>query len=131
MNKNQQPFKPGTQYEKWEFDLEVCLSDRIAGFDSYYYLGNCMFYNVKPLKTELIFCFDILQIVFLTFDLKNNSQNTFKENSKSQIENFQQNQVNALSKDISAFMYTNITNEHWHFIYGFNEIVAIIKKGGC
>ena len=70
MRKNQLPFKIGEDYENWEFDLEVCSYDKIKGFDSYIYLKNFNFLEIIPLQTELLFFFDILELVILTITTK-------------------------------------------------------------
>lgn len=62
------PFKIGTHYELWEIDLEV-TQDRLQGCDSYIYLGKKFnnFLNYPTHTTELIFNFDILEIIVITF----------------------------------------------------------------
>lgn len=62
------PFKMGEHYENWEFDLEVLNYERIPFYDSYLYKGEVKkFFNFSPQKTELIFYWDRLEIVILTF----------------------------------------------------------------
>jgi len=70
------PFQIGEQYEKWEFDLEVICKERIPMYDSYLYIGEVKkFLNISPQKTELIFHWDVLEIVILTFiDLEDNTR---------------------------------------------------------
>lgn len=70
MRKDQLPFRIGEHYENWEFDLEVCINDKIKGFDSYIYLKNFKFLDVIPIQTELLFFFDILELVIITINVK-------------------------------------------------------------
>jgi hypothetical protein len=65
------PFKIGMEYENWEFDLEV-TQDRIKYFESYIYIGKKFNNFLKnPIdKTELIFSWDILEAVIITFENK-------------------------------------------------------------
>ena len=74
MKKDQLPFKIGEDYEKWEFDLEVCINDKIKEFDSYIYLKSFKFLNIIPLQTELIFFFDILELVIMTIKTKDDRE---------------------------------------------------------
>ena len=68
MNSDELPFEIGEDYEKWEFDLEVLDYERIPLYDSYLYVGKIKkFLNFSPQKTELIFHWDVLEIVILTF----------------------------------------------------------------
>ena len=68
------PFKIGEDYENWEFDLEVCINDKIKGFDSYIYLKNFKFLDITPLQTELMFFFDILELVIMTIKTKDDRE---------------------------------------------------------
>ena len=74
MKKDQLPFKIGEDYEKWEFDLEVCIYDKIKGFDSYIYLKNFNFLEITPLQTELVFFFDVLELVIMTINTKDHRE---------------------------------------------------------
>ena len=76
MKNNFLPFQIGEHYEKWEFDLEVLDYERIPLYDSYLYVGKIKkFLNISPQKTELIFHWDVLKIVILTFiDLEDNTR---------------------------------------------------------
>lgn len=65
------PFRIGYQYDNWELDV-ITLPDRIPENDlyiSYLWVGNetKMFLNFPPHRTELIFYWDILNTVILTF----------------------------------------------------------------
>ena len=68
MKKNKLPFQIGKHYENWEFDLEPSDMERILGFDSYVFIREISFLNIIPRYTELVFCWDILKVVILTFD---------------------------------------------------------------
>ena len=67
MKKDQLPFGIGEDYETWEFDLIVLNYETIPFYDSYLYVGEVKkFLNILPDKTELIFSFDILELVIIT-----------------------------------------------------------------
>lgn len=74
MKKDLLPFDIGEDYENWEFDLEVCTFDKIKGSDSYIYLNNFKFFDVIPLLTELLFSFDILELVIMTINTKDHRE---------------------------------------------------------
>ena len=68
MEKFNLPFEIGQDYEVWEFDLEIMDVERIPNYDSYTYLGEVKkFLNIISDKTELIFYWDRLEAVILTF----------------------------------------------------------------
>lgn len=64
------PFKLGEHYEKWEFDLEILSVERIKGYDSYTYLREIQIFDKKADYVEMIFLFDFLEFVILTFSFK-------------------------------------------------------------
>ena len=70
MKKDKLPFEIGKHYENWEFDLEPSDMERILGFDSYVFIREISFLNIIPRYTELVFCWDILKVVILTFDFE-------------------------------------------------------------
>ena len=74
MKKDKLPFKIGKHYENWEFDLEPSDMERILGFDSYVFIREISFLNIIPRYTELVFCWDILKVVILTFDFETKEQ---------------------------------------------------------
>ena len=74
MKKNKLPFQIGKHYENWEFDLEPADMERILGFDSYFYIRELSFLGIIPRYTELVFCWDILKVVILTFDFETKEQ---------------------------------------------------------
>ena len=74
MKKNKLPFQIGKHYENWEFDLEPSDMERILGFDSYVFIREISFLNIIPRYTELVFCWDILKVVILTFDFETKEQ---------------------------------------------------------
>ena len=62
------PFEIGQDYENWEFDLEIMDNERIPNYDSYLYIGEVKNHlNLFSDKTELIFYWDRLEAVILTF----------------------------------------------------------------
>ena len=71
MKKEILPFQIGEDYENWEFDLVVLNYERIPFYDSYLYVGGVKkFLKIVPHKTELIFSFDILELVLITINTK-------------------------------------------------------------
>ncbi len=64
------PFIIGKDYENWEFDLEVLDIERIKGYDSYLYLKKIILFERNADYVELIFLFDILEIVFIKFSFE-------------------------------------------------------------
>ncbi len=71
-------FEIGKDYELWEFDLEITNYERLPYYDSYLYLGEVKkFLNYISDRTELIFYWDRLEAVFLTF--LNMNMNDFEE----------------------------------------------------
>ena len=74
MKKDKLPFEIGKHYENWEFDLEPSDMERILGFDSYVFIREISFLNIIPRYTELVFCWDILKVVILTFDFETKEQ---------------------------------------------------------
>lgn len=89
-------FQIGEEYENWEFDMEYLDEEKIKGFDSYYYLGRKPFLHIIPSQIELIFAWDILEVVIMSFECNSQEEITqFKQileqkfEKKSQIENKQ------------------------------------------
>lgn len=80
MKKFNLPFEIGQDYENWEFDLEITDLERLPNYDSYSYLGGVKkFLNIISDKTELIFYWDRLEAVILTFlNVEINSVEKFK-----------------------------------------------------
>ena len=74
MKKDKLPFEIGKHYENWEFDLEPSDMERILGFDSYFHMRELSFLGIIPRYTELVFCWDILKVVILTFDFETKEQ---------------------------------------------------------
>lgn len=74
MNTIEFPFELGTDYEDWEFELEI-LPDRVVNFDSYLFVGAELniFLNNPTYKAELIYNFDVLETVVLTFKTSSSS----------------------------------------------------------
>lgn len=72
MKKINIPFQIDSQYENWQFELEV-LNDRLVGYHSYKYIGKKFnfFLEFSTNETELIFNGDVLTAVILTFRGKN------------------------------------------------------------
>ena len=70
MKNNKLPFQIGNHYENWEFDLEPTEKERILAFDSYIYFRELLFLGVIPRYVELIFSWDILNVVIMTIDFE-------------------------------------------------------------
>ena len=119
------PFKLGMQYENWEFDLEL-KKERIIGCDSYIYSGKKFnkFLDYSKFKTELIFNFDILEAVIITFEKQNicftvlseyinfrlNCFSKIEENNKTRICKFVNKFNEAYVIEHNLKMYVVITN---------------------
>lgn len=93
------PFELGLQYENWEFDLEV-KHDRIKGCDSYKYIGEKFleFLNYPVDETELIFNFDILEVILITLNKSNIDCNFLLEMISTKLNYTQENFENYKSK---------------------------------
>lgn len=67
------PFRIGYQYDNWELNL-ISIADSIPdnSYCSYLWVGSEIkkFLNFTPHRTELIFYWDILEVVILEFDKK-------------------------------------------------------------
>jgi len=76
MNTTKFPFKLGTDYEDWELDLEI-LPDSVPHYDSSLYVGKQVhiFMNNPTYKAELIYNFDVLEAVVLTFKMSLSNYN--------------------------------------------------------
>ena len=70
------PFELGTDYENWEFDLEI-LPERVPYYDNYIYVGKYVkfFLNNITYNSELVYNLDILEAVILTFKMSTASFN--------------------------------------------------------
>lgn len=105
------PFKLGMQYDNWEFDLEV-TKDRIQGCDSYIYTGKKFnkFLNYSKYKTELIFSFDILEAVLISFESSNSDYNELSE-----IVNLKLNCLceNLENSEVKICRFVTKSNEVW------------------
>ncbi|MDN3690776.1 hypothetical protein QWZ06_00065 [Chryseobacterium tructae] len=70
------PFRIGYQYGNWELNL-MSIADSIPdnSYCSYLWVGSEIkkFLNFIPHRTELIFYWDILEVVILEFDKKSES----------------------------------------------------------
>lgn len=63
------PFQLHQPYELLEFSLEPLPYERIPMYDSYLYIGEPKtFQGQTPIRTELIYHWDILKVVILTFE---------------------------------------------------------------
>ena len=60
------PFTIGADYENWEYQLEI-KEDKIKNYDSYSYLKYTEFLGLLSDSVELIFNYDTLEIVVLSF----------------------------------------------------------------
>lgn len=76
MNTIKFPFELGTDYEDWELYLEM-LPDRVPHFDSYIYVGKDLKFLLNNItyKVELVYNFDVLEAVVLSFRLNPSSFN--------------------------------------------------------
>lgn len=82
MKKIELPFNIGCAYEEWEFSLEISELDKFPSYDKYLYVGKVKkFMNFIPERTELVFYWDRLEIVILSF--LNMNMTSFTELSNS------------------------------------------------
>lgn len=126
------PFRIRSQYEKWEFDLEVIDTDFKIGVDCYWYLGKVKkFLNLIPDKTELIFEMDRLEIVILTFnnmnltilkDLCDKMERLFGKPTKDECFNYN-NRV-FTNKNKSYYCYP-VSNSSFKVMYGISAAIPI------
>lgn len=91
MNKIEFPFELGTDYEDWEFDLEI-LPDRVPHYDSYKYVRKEVkfFLNNITSNSELVYNLDILEAAILTFKMNTAS---FKKMNTELIKRFSKSSV--------------------------------------
>lgn len=117
------PFAIGTEYSNLEFDLEI-LPDRIAGYDSYLYVGKEVknFLNYPTDKIELIFfCDEFLQAVVIFLD-------EFDENLDQELlKHFELVEEN---DDLSTYQNEEIQlyvlKESSSILYGNPEVASLV-----
>lgn len=111
MEKFNLPFEIGQDYETLEFDLEVLTITRMPNHDSYLYLGEIKkFLNSISDKTELIFYWDKLEFVIITFE--NKKANYFIEFSNALKVAFKEIETTMIENHIlQKFKHKNI--EYW------------------
>lgn len=133
MNKTDLPFQIGKQYENWELDL-ILLPSKVKEnelFTSYLYVGNQTktLLGFPPHRIELLFQWDILSIVIMTFldrdvDYYNKILNALEARYGISTE------INKDGKEIQVFKVKNL--EIWSnnsfgtvsIIYGNTDIFA-------
>lgn len=105
------PFKLGMQYDNWEFDLEV-VQERLQGYDSYIYIGKKFnkFLNNSKFKTELIFSFDTLEAVLMTFKNSDSDYNVLSEKVSLKLNCFSEILENT---EIKLCKFVTKFNEVW------------------
>ncbi|KUF45784.1 hypothetical protein AS361_01595 [Myroides marinus] len=102
MDKIIEEFQLGSEYQDFEFSLEI-TKDRIKGYESYIYLSESLHNNLKEFKyeIELLYHWDILQAVIIKTDKYFMSATAFK-NINYKIEKL-------------------IINENVYYIYSVND----------
>ena len=120
------PFEIGQEYEILEFDLDYLEEEKIQRFDSYLYVGEVKkFLDFSTDKTELIFYWDKLEIVILTF--LNVEVSRFTEVSNALSEMFGNAEIiTQEEKIIHKFKNRNI--EYW-CVFNFQTNTIIILYG--
>ena len=128
------PFQIGEEYENWEFDLEPSDIERILGFDSYFYIRELYFLGIIPRYTELVFCWDILKVVILTFDFETKEQmELFRDilalnfGSKTQFKNEDlQAEIYSVARHIELWLVYILDGYRIEISYGCNKYLNII-----
>ncbi|WP_333877779.1 hypothetical protein [Flavobacterium sp.] len=125
MKKLDIPFILGKHYELWEFDLEV-VQDSIQGCESYIYIGKRFnkFLNYPTDRTELIFSFDILEIIIITFQ---NRYSMYEELCNLISEKLKCSPEVVLKDNLLMSRFTTKTNEVWCVKNNSNIFVIIVK----
>ena len=134
MKNNKLPFQIGKHYENWEFDLEPSDMERILGFDSYFYIRELSFLGIIPRYTELVFCWDILKVVILTFDFETKEQmELFKDilalnfGSKTQFKNEDlQAEIYSVARHIELWLVYIPDGYRIEISYGCSKYLNII-----
>ena len=134
MKKDKLPFQIGKLYENWEFDLEPSDMERILGFDSYVFIREISFLNIIPRYTELVFCWDILKVVILTFDFETKEQmELFRDilalnfGSKTQFKNEDlQAEIYSVARHIELWLVYIPDGYRIELSYGINKYLNII-----
>ena len=134
MKKDKLPFQIGKHYENWEFDLEPSDMERILGFDSYFYIRELSFLGIIPRYTELVFCWDILKVVILTFDFETKEQmELFKDilalnfGSKTQFKNEDlQAEIYSVARHIELWLVYIPDGYRIEISYGCSKYLNII-----
>ena len=134
MKKDKLPFQIGKHYENWEFDLEPSDMERILGFDSYVFIREISFLNIIPRYTELVFCWDILKVVILTFDFETKEQmELFRDilalnfGSKTQFKNeLLQAEIYSIARHLELWLVYIPDGYRIELSYGINKYLNII-----
>ena len=134
MKNNKLPFQIGKHYENWEFDLEPSDMERILGFDSYVFIREISFLNIIPRYTELVFCWDILKVVILTFDFEIKEQmELFRDilalnfGSKTQFKNEDlQAEIYSVARHIELWLVYILDGYRIEISYGCSKYLNII-----
>lgn len=107
------PFQIGEEYENCEFDLEYINEEKIKGFDSYLYLWQRAFLYLVSNKIELIFSWDVLEVVIMSLEFNSQEEiNQFKQILEQKFERKSQFK----NEQITAEIYTLLGDLELWFI---------------
>ncbi len=128
------PFQIGEQYENWEFDLEYLNEEKIKGFDSYLYLWQSAFLYLVSSRIKLIFAWDILEVVIMSFEFNSMEEIAqFKQileqkfDKKTQFKNEQKIvEIFALLGALELWMFENPMGLTTKIAYGKGKYLRII-----
>lgn len=120
------PFRIGDHYENWEFDLEPLEIERIKGFDSYVYIREIVFLGAFPSYVEMIFSWDILQIVMMTFEFNSlEQQNDFKDVLDKMFAKIRQNRSFNIEEKVELRLIRKPNSSNVIIIYGYTTRIII------
>lgn len=118
------PFRIGDHYENLEFDLEPLETERIKGFDSYLYIREIVFLGAIPRYVELIFSWDILQIVMMTFEFNSlEQQNDFKDVLDKMFAKIRQNRSFNIDEKVELRLICKPNSSNVIIIYGYTTLI--------
>lgn len=121
------PFRIGYQYDNWELNL-MSIADSIPdnSYCSYLWVGSEIkrFLNFIPQRTELIFYWDILEVVILEFDKK--SEHYYSRLNKSLTDRLER--VNFEIHNDGTMIHKFMTRKvnYWNIYFPANKEIRLI-----
>lgn len=121
------PFRIGCQYDKWELNL-MSIADSIPNnsYCSYLWVGSEIkkFLNFIPHRTELIFYWDILEVVILEFDKK--SEHYYNRLNKALSERATRMKLEILPDGILIYKFITTKVIYWSIYYPVSKEIRLI-----